>query len=313
MKNNPIISVVMATHNNSAEIEESVNAILNQTCDTFELIIINDNSSDNTLKIVNNLKKKDSRIILINNKVNLGPAKSRNLGIKRSKGKFIAINDADDISLPDRFERQLSEMKKRPSLFALGTGYFLLFKEYPLVGVKGIVGEKKNRKLLPLDNHIIHSSLFFRSNPRFLYREKFSSSQDYDLILNFLSAGFSVDNLAEELVIYRINSNGISTTKSNQQKYFRSIIQSFYYERIEHNKDSYPSFVPSPPTPVTNNKVGYSGEQFFIDQVIYYNKLIAIKLLLTSFKNLPIMYLLKKILLIFIPKRLMRSLKMRKK
>ena len=102
------ISVIMPVFNSEAYLKEAIDSILNQTFEDFEFIIINDGSSDNSLRIINNFE--DERIVLINQK-NKGIIASLNKGLETAKGEFIARMDSDDVSLPDRFEKQLKLMK----------------------------------------------------------------------------------------------------------------------------------------------------------------------------------------------------------
>ena len=100
--NTPEISVLLSTHNNENSINNSIKSIINQSFEDFELLIMNDASDDTTLK---ELKKfDDKRIKIFNNRSNLGLTKSLNLLLAKSSGKYIARQDADDISLKDRFK-----------------------------------------------------------------------------------------------------------------------------------------------------------------------------------------------------------------
>lgn len=102
----PVISVLMPAYNAAEFISEAINSILSQTFTDFELIIIDDGSTDNTVQIIQSYT--DSRIVFIKNEVNLKLIKTLNKGIGLARGKYIARMDADDISLPERFEKQIS-------------------------------------------------------------------------------------------------------------------------------------------------------------------------------------------------------------
>ena len=92
-----MISIILATQNNEQTIFSTIKSILNQSYNNFELIIINDFSTDKTKQIIQSFN--DNRIIYIENQKNIGRSKSRNLGIKKAKGEFIAIMDGDDIAI----------------------------------------------------------------------------------------------------------------------------------------------------------------------------------------------------------------------
>jgi len=101
------ISVIMPVYNRAEFIGEAIQSILSQTYKNFELIIIDDASTDNTLKVISEFTD-DDRILLLKNKKNEGVAATRNRGIEIAKGEFIAFMDSDDISLPQRFEKQVN-------------------------------------------------------------------------------------------------------------------------------------------------------------------------------------------------------------
>ncbi|MDD4353774.1 MAG: glycosyltransferase family A protein, partial [Candidatus Nanoarchaeia archaeon] len=125
MKNHRI-SVIMSAYNTERYIAEAIESILNQTFKDFEFIIIDDGSTDDSLKIIKRYVKKDRRIKLIHNKKNIGLTKSLNKGLKIAKGQYIARMDADDISLPQRFQIQYDFLEKNKDIFLIGTTAFLI-------------------------------------------------------------------------------------------------------------------------------------------------------------------------------------------
>ena len=106
----PLISVLLSVYNDEKNIEESINSILSQSYKNIELLVIDDCSTDNTYKVINEIK--DSRIRIFRNKDNQGLTKSLNTLIKESKGHILARQDSDDISLPNRLEIQYNELQK---------------------------------------------------------------------------------------------------------------------------------------------------------------------------------------------------------
>ncbi|MDD2913253.1 MAG: glycosyltransferase family 2 protein, partial [Candidatus Pacebacteria bacterium] len=112
MKNNPKISIIMPVYNVETFLSEAIESVLNQTFYDFEFVIINDGSTDNSLEIIKNYEKKDSRIVLLDNKENLGITKSLNIGLNKARGEYIARMDGDDISEKERIEIQYDFLKK---------------------------------------------------------------------------------------------------------------------------------------------------------------------------------------------------------
>jgi teichuronic acid biosynthesis glycosyltransferase TuaG len=111
-----LVSVVIPAYNAASFIERTINSVLSQTYQNFEILVINDGSKDSTLEVIQKLSQKDPRIKVLDKK-NSGVSNTRNLGIEMSKGDFIAFLDADDIWLPNKLEIQVSLMQKNQNLF----------------------------------------------------------------------------------------------------------------------------------------------------------------------------------------------------
>ena len=112
----PEISVIMPAYNAEKYIAASIENVLNQTFANFELIILDDASSDKTKEVVLSYAQNDSRIVYVEKQSNNGPATLRNEGIRLAKGTFIALNDADDLSETTRFEKQITVFKNHPNI-----------------------------------------------------------------------------------------------------------------------------------------------------------------------------------------------------
>lgn len=238
----PKISVIMSVFNCEKFIQQAIESVLNQSFKNFELIIIDDKSTDNTLQIIERFKKHDSRIVLIKNKINLGPAKSRNIGILTSKGEYIAILDADDISLKNRFEKQYTFLEQNQDIFLVCCNNYIINENSQIVSTFKV--NKKFGVLLPTKNQIFHSTIMFRNDKNTFYREKFIYSHDYDLYLCIKSRNLKIRCLNDILVKYRINSSAISFTNSSKQELFSQKAREFYSQRINFGKDNYDNFDP---------------------------------------------------------------------
>lgn len=234
----PDISVIMAVYNSEQFLEESIESILNQTFDNFELIIIYDKSTDNSKNIIDKYMKLDDRIILVNNENKIGVAAARNRGLEIARGDYIAIMDSDDISLPNRFEKQLSFLENNKNYFLIGSNAIRIDE-------KGNYLEefKFEEDLSNIQNHnpIIHTSIMFRNN-KIMYREKFHYAEDYDLYLRILSIRLEIRNINEILVKSRMRSSSISLNNISKGKLFTQKAQEFYIQRIKTGKDEYDSF-----------------------------------------------------------------------
>ena len=125
MIKNSKVSVIMAVYNGEKYLKPAIESILNQTVKNFEFIMIDDVSKEGSLEILKKFSKKDKRIKILRNKINIGLAKSLNRAIKLSKGEFIARMDVDDISLSERLEFQLKFLNENPDYAFCGCNCFI--------------------------------------------------------------------------------------------------------------------------------------------------------------------------------------------
>lgn len=215
-----LCSVIMSVFNSQNTIEASIQSILSQTFKEFEFLIVDDCSTDNTCDIVQSIK--DPRIKLFNNKQNIGLTKSLNFLIKNSKGKYIARQDADDISLNFRLEKQLNLLENTEFKITTSRAY-----------------RKENKKLIPryhlpyeyvlkYKNPFIHGTLVIEKQLMVdigMYNEKYIYAQDYKLFSDLIKSSEKVYVFKEAL--YELNmSNNISKNKFNEQKYFADLVRS---------------------------------------------------------------------------------------
>ncbi|HKQ33129.1 MAG TPA: glycosyltransferase family A protein, partial [Thermodesulfobacteriota bacterium] len=117
----PKVTVLMTVYNGEKFLNEAIDGILNQTFRDFEFLIINDGSTDGSREIIKSYK--DPRINLVDNESNIGLTASLNRGLSLAGGEYIARQDADDISLPERLEKQISILERNPDIALLGSWY----------------------------------------------------------------------------------------------------------------------------------------------------------------------------------------------
>lgn len=243
--NKPKISVIMSVYNSFNFLSESIESILDQTIDNIEFIIIDDGSTDNSQNIIKKYINKDSRIILINNDLNIGLTKSLNKGLKRARGKYIARMDADDISLPERLEKQYSFLENNPEVFLIGTNYqFIDRNGFHTPAFDSIASHDNISNELVHRNCIYHPSIMFRNQENIYYREKFIYSQDYDLYLLLLTDAKKLKILSDKLIKYRYNPEAISQNQRTKQILFKLKAQEFYRQRVKYGGDKYKKFYP---------------------------------------------------------------------
>ena len=130
-----MISVILPTYNNERTIFNSIKSILNQSYQDFELIIINDCSTDKTKQVIESFD--DNRIIYLENNKNIGRSKSRNIAIKKAKGDFIAVMDGDDISVPDRLDKQFKYLLENPKIDLVASN-IIFFTDGKVKGISNV-------------------------------------------------------------------------------------------------------------------------------------------------------------------------------
>ena len=209
----PEISVVMSVYNGERHLRESVDSILNQTFQDFEFIIINDGSTDLSKDILESYK--DKRIILMN-QINMGLTISLNIALSMAKGKYIARQDADDISEPDRLEKQIDFMENNTAVGLLGSRFQIISEVGEIIGncCPPLEDEIIKKGLIEM-NQLCHGSVMIRREVLSVvgvYREVFKYAQDFDLWLR-ISEKYKVNNLPEYLIRYRMLNNSISGRK----------------------------------------------------------------------------------------------------
>ena len=189
----PKISVIMSAYNSEKYIVESIESILRQTLNDFEFIIIEDASTDSTRSIIEKYAKQDGRIKTIYNKKNigyLGFIRNLNKGLKIAKGKYIARMDADDISMPKRFETEYNFLEKNKDIFLIGCGAIIINKNgEELSEFNPICDENKLSKIIQEGGKIYHPTIMFRNTKLFFYREKAMYCEDFDFFLNLVTNG----------------------------------------------------------------------------------------------------------------------------
>lgn len=209
----PVVTFLMAVYNCEDFLRESIESMINQTFSDFEIIIINDASNDGSLDILNYFKNIDDRIFVFNNETNLGLTKSLNLGLKLARGKYIARQDADDISYSTRIEKQVSFLESHPEVVLLGA------KHVDFDGLSSVVSpyftSDEIHRNINLFNPISHSSAMFRRDiflTAGMYDESFITSQDFDA-WNRLALHGSVSMLDDILIKRNIHDKSISSTR----------------------------------------------------------------------------------------------------
>lgn len=238
MTTKPKISILMSVYNGEKFIKQALKSIYTQTYQDFEVIIIDDASTDKTSEILINMK--DSRTFIYRNSENKGLTKSLNFGLKLCRGEYIARMDADDISHPQRFEKQVRYLDENPKCLVLGSWYGRIDSTGQVWGTKKTPTTYENiKKNLLIGNCIAHGSAMLRRSSLVeigRYNEKYICAQDYDLWLRLSEVG-EMHNLGEYLYYLRSWPGAISATQNKQQNEYAELA---LQEALQRKSDSEP-------------------------------------------------------------------------
>ena len=206
-------SIIMPYYKKSEFINESVNSILNQTYQKFEIIVIDDELSENSSKILKNIEDLDPRIKVYKNKENLGAGASRNYGINLCSGEYIAFCDCDDLWKKTKLEKQLTFMKNLNLDFTF-TAYEIINEKNEIIShrdAKKVIEFKSLLKScdIGLSTVIIKKKLFEEKELRFA---SLKTKEDYILWLNITKRGTKLFGLNENLSYWRKVPNSLSSS-----------------------------------------------------------------------------------------------------
>lgn len=263
------ISVVMGVYNGGKYLNAAINSILNQTFKNIQFVIVDDGSTDETYDILNSFN--DNRITIIRNERNIGLTRSLNKAISNSQGEYIARQDADDLSHPDRLQKQLSFLKSNPSFAMIGTQAILIDKDdSKIADIKVASDVAVIKSSLPKANQFVHGSVLMRRsvlNEIGAYREEFRYAQDYDLWLRMLE--YKITNMPDQLYSLRRLGSSISLKNYDRQLLFAFLARAFYVEREHDLTDSYNKLSVMDPEKLlfecfSDLKISYEIEKFGI-------------------------------------------------
>lgn len=210
----PSVSVVMPVYNGGKYLAEAIKSILDQTFPDFEFIIIDDGSSDRSVRIISEFK--DRRIFLKQNAANEGDCRCRNFGMKTARGKYICVMDQDDISEPERLQKQFQFMEINPDTGICGS----YAKNIPSNILTMFATDFDQLKVEFLSNNFcVHSSRFMQrmylDKFNLRYNEDVRYACDFDFCARALRY-FKVQNIPDVLLQYRRHPEQTSVTKSTE-------------------------------------------------------------------------------------------------
>lgn len=228
-KRPPLVSVVMPVYNSQKYLSEAIKSIMTQTYKRFELIIVDDESTDESYKIIKHYQKRHRakiKVIKTGKNLNRGGDLCANLGIELARGKYIARMDADDIAIPTKLEKQVAFLEKNKRVFLVGASAHVINKRGTIVG-------EKLEPTHPFDIYhayatfhpIIHPTAVFRRifrGKKFSYQINYSANNDYYTFFKLICSGYIFVNLPDKLLYYRIHDKN-DTFVDIKKKYINTL------------------------------------------------------------------------------------------
>ena len=234
------VSVILTTYNSEHCVRKTLDALLAQTMGDFELIILDDGSSDNTVNILKTYT--DPRIRLVINEHNIGVSATRNKGMKMARGKYVCPSDHDDISVPDKLKVQVNYLDAHPSVVLLSTQveFFLRGKEYPHHQYDSPPPHLLHW-MLYLRSPIVHSSICFRRSfwqeHNLRYNPEIKYADDYELYHLFADIG-PIHMLPQKLVTkYEDGENASFSKKMEMDQSLHQLYMERYQYLFDHPVD----------------------------------------------------------------------------
>ena len=221
--NQPKVSIIMSCYNAERYVEYAINSIIKQEYRNWELFLIDDRSSDSTLKILKKYKSKKIKILALNK--NIGQHKAINLALKKTSGEYIAILDSDDCAHRKRILEQVSELKKNTSIGLVVSRYKIIDEKNRFKKNSEFVSEKEFARRFPCENLCCFSASMFRK--KFVkrlgfYDKNYDYCNDYYFFLKIFSIS-KIKYVNKFHTFYRIHSNSRTNTFSKKNLIFENL------------------------------------------------------------------------------------------
>lgn len=234
----PLISVILPVYNGGEYLAQAVESVLTQTFADFELIIINDGSTDNSWEIIQNYAREDGRIKAFA-QANKGLVATLNRGLAKARGVYLARMDSDDICFAHRFAAQVEALEARPELGVLGGALALIDGKGRIVSKQTYPRGKRLKERLLYGSLLCHPlamgrTELFRSAGG--YRAYYRHCEDYDLWLR-LSRLTELDNLTDTLLFYRVHEANITNKHAAAQIFGTLVAQGVYLIALRTGRD----------------------------------------------------------------------------
>ena len=214
----PLVSVSMPAYNAEIYIAESIESVLNQNYQNFELLVCDDGSTDQTLEIIKSYERKDPRIKVFSMRENIGLASVRNFISNKAQGKYIALLDSDDLCTSDRFDEQVKVLESGVCDVCASEYFTLDMSNGKKRARHRYESDADLKALLTIYNPICNSTTMMSRElmVKFPYQDNLKGGpEDYDLWVNLTIAGYRFKTIKKPLVTYRLHPGQISKQKED--------------------------------------------------------------------------------------------------
>ena len=220
----PLVSVIIPAYNVENYLAQTIHSVLQQTYQAFEIIIVNDGSTDNTLALSQKLAEGDARINIIS-QANSKQGKTRNTGVLAAKGEIIAFLDGDDIWFPNKLELQLSVLEQQDVDLVFSDGFICLNNDLNsrehTFQITQKVFDRKDLELFYRQNQVPTSTVLctkaaFEKAGGFDEEPEVQNCEDYLLWVRMIDKGVRMYGLDENLILYRVHPTSSTATRTNQ-------------------------------------------------------------------------------------------------
>lgn len=234
---NPLVTVFIPVYNSENYINECLDSIFAQTYQNFEILLVDDGSTDRTVEKIKTYH--DPRIRLICNGKNMGIPYTRNVGLQEARGKYMAIMDADDISMPERLEKQVSFLEQHPDIDAVSSFYIRFGERLIEKKVTTPFNKPEEIQILllffdPIANPATMVRLETLRKHHLIYNPAYFVSQDYDLFARLSTIG-KIAIIPEFLLKYRFGHENITKkSKRDRIEKRKRIINQIHADLLKH-------------------------------------------------------------------------------
>lgn len=226
----PTLSVIMPAYNAQEYIEAAILSVVNQTYQDFELIIVDDASTDKTVSIIKRFQKKYPyiQLVTLDKNQNCGGDKCANKALALARGKYVARMDADDIADLTRFEKQVKFLEKNKNIFLVGSNAYVINSKGVIIGEKNEPSSSDAIYKAYFGFHpLVHPTCTFRrllkDGTPFVYEIKHSANNDYYTFFKLVCQGYKFVNMEEKLLKYRIHNHN-ATFVDMKKKFINSLL-----------------------------------------------------------------------------------------